>query len=84
VIRTRREAQEVVVEIEDNGPGIAAEHLPKLFDPFFTTRPPGAGAGLGLNICYSIVTNHQGQIKVTSEKGQTVFQVRLPVDHVSF
>jgi signal transduction histidine kinase len=84
VIRTRREAHEVVVEIEDNGPGIAAEHLPKLFDPFFTTRPPGAGAGLGLNICYSIVTNHQGQIKVTSEKGRTVFQVRLPVDHVSF
>jgi signal transduction histidine kinase len=84
VIRTRREAQEVVVEIEDNGPGIAAKHLPKLFDPFFTTRPPGAGAGLGLNISYSIVTNHQGQIKVTSEKGRTVFQVRLPVDYVSF
>jgi nitrogen-specific signal transduction histidine kinase len=39
---------------------------------------------LGLNISYSIVTNHQGQIKVTSEKGRTVFQVRLPVDYVSF
>lgn len=83
VIRTRQEGHEVVVEIEDNGPGIAAEHLPRLFDPFFTTRPPGAGAGLGLNICYSIVTSHQGQIKASSEKGRTVFQVRLPVDHVS-
>ena len=79
VVRTRREGAEVVVEIEDDGPGIAAVDLPKIFDPFFTTKPPGKGTGLGLNISYNIVQKHQGQIAVTSEPGRTVFEVRLPL-----
>ncbi len=81
VIRTRQEnADWVVVEIEDDGPGIPAEHLTKLFDPFFTTKAPGKGTGLGLNISYNIIVQkHRGEIKVFSRPGQTLFQVWLPV-----
>jgi signal transduction histidine kinase len=77
-IRTRQEKNELVVEIEDSGPGIPETNLPKIFDPFFTTRPPGQGTGLGLNTTYNIVNKHKGQIVVTSQPGQTIFQVRLP------
>ncbi|HUM72210.1 MAG TPA: ATP-binding protein, partial [Chloroflexota bacterium] len=80
IIRTRQEEGEVVVEIEDNGPGIPPTIVPKLFDPFFTTKPPGKGAGLGLNIAYNIVQKHHGEIAVVSVPGQTVFQVRLPLN----
>lgn len=79
-LRTRQEGTELVVEIEDNGPGIAAAHLPKIFDPFFTTKPPGKGTGLGLNTSYNIVAKHHGDIFVNSTPGQTVFQVRLPLN----
>jgi signal transduction histidine kinase len=83
VIRARRDDQPdwVVVEIEDNGPGIAPEHLDKLFDPFFTTKAPGKGTGLGLNISYNIIVErHRGEILVDSRPGRTCFTIRLPVD----
>ncbi len=83
VIRARRDDQPnwVAVEIEDNGPGIAPEHLSKLFDPFFTTKAPGKGTGLGLNVSYNIVVErHRGEILVDSRPGRTVFTVRLPID----
>ncbi len=79
-IRTRQEDDAVVVEIEDNGPGIPEEIQGKIYDPFFTTKPPGQGTGLGLNITYNIVVNkHRGEIGVTSQPGRTVFTVRLPL-----
>jgi signal transduction histidine kinase len=79
-IRTRREGEEVVIEIEDEGPGIPLEIQPQIFDPFFTTKAPGRGTGLGLNISYNIIVEkHGGAIKVDSEVGRTVFQVRLPI-----
>jgi len=81
VVRTRREDPWVVVEIEDNGPGIPEEHRSKIFDPFFTTKGPGQGTGLGLNISRNLVVQkHQGQISVKSEPGSTCFSVRLPID----
>jgi signal transduction histidine kinase len=83
VIRARRDDQPgwVTVEIEDNGPGIAPEHLDKLFDPFFTTKAPGKGTGLGLNISYNIIVErHRGEIMVDSQPGRTCFTIRLPVD----
>jgi PAS domain S-box-containing protein len=80
VIRTSQAEDWVVVEIEDNGPGIPAEVQSRVFDAFFTTKPPGQGTGLGLNISYNIVHKHQGDIKVFSEPGKTCFQVRLPVN----
>lgn len=79
-IRTRREEQWVVVEIEDQGPGIPEAIQARIFDPFFTTKAPGKGTGLGLNISYnSIVNQHRGQIHLSSRPGKTIFQVRLPL-----
>jgi signal transduction histidine kinase len=78
-IRTRQEGKYVVVDIEDNGPGIPEEIQPKLFTPFFTTKAVGKGTGLGLNISYNIITKHQGDIKVTSRPGQTCFEITLPI-----
>jgi signal transduction histidine kinase len=73
-------ADNVVVEIEDNGPGIPPDVRQHIFEPFFTTKGPGTGTGLGLHIVYNIVVDkHQGQITVTSKPGQTCFQVALPV-----
>ena len=80
-IHTRRESDWVIVEIEDNGPGIPEEIQPRIFETFFTTKPPGKGTGLGLDISYNIVVlRHRGDIKVTSQPGQTIFHVWLPID----
>lgn len=83
-VRTRKESSWVVVEIEDNGPGIPKEVLPKIFDAFYTTKGPGKGTGLGLNISYSIVVQkHRGDVKVHSVPGKTVFEVWLPINFES-
>jgi signal transduction histidine kinase len=69
-----------VVEIADDGPGIPADLQGRVFDPFVTTKPPGQGTGLGLNISHQIVTGvHGGRLTVRSRPGETVFTVRLPV-----
>jgi signal transduction histidine kinase len=71
----------VVIEVEDNGKGIAPEALSKVFDPFYTTKEVGKGTGLGLSIAYKIVTQHGGRIEVRSTLGiGTVVTVTLPVD----
>lgn len=71
----------MVVDVEDDGDGIAPEIIEKIFDPFFTTKPVGEGTGLGLSIAYGIIRNHGGEITVTSEVGRrTCFSVRLPAD----
>ena len=57
------------VTCRDNGTGVAAANLPKLLDPFFTTKAPGEGMGLGLSICHTIVKNHGGTIHIDSEAG---------------
>ncbi|MDC0712323.1 ATP-binding protein [Stigmatella sp. ncwal1] len=70
----------VVVEVEDNGPGMEQEVLERIFDPFFTTKPVGIGTGLGLAICHSIVHSMGGQIEVRSRLGHgSVFRVVLPI-----
>ncbi len=70
----------VSVEFTDTGCGIAASYLPKIFDPFFTTKPLGRGTGLGLSVCYGIVSEHGGKIEVDSVEGQgSTFRVLLPV-----
>ena len=79
IIRAFPEGDLVVIEVEDNGPGIPPEKIHRVFDSFFTTKPPGSGTGLGLNITYSIVVDkHRGDITVDSEPGRTVFRVELP------
>ena len=70
----------VVVEVADSGKGIAPENLPKIFDPFFSTKEIGKGTGLGLSISYKIVQQHGGRISVESTVGTgTSFRVWLPL-----
>lgn len=79
-IRTALEGDRVLVEIGDTGAGIPPELKDKIFEPFFTTKPVGEGTGLGLDICYRVITQrHGGDLRVSSEPGDTRFQVRLPV-----
>jgi signal transduction histidine kinase len=80
IIRTAHKDDWVIVEIEDNGPGIPPSVQEKIFNPFFTTKPLGKGTGLGLSITYNIIKKHAGDIKVSSQPGRTVFEIRLPVN----
>lgn len=78
----RTEADSVVLTIEDTGPGIAPEHLSRVFEPFFTTRDVGQGMGMGLAVVYSIVQQHHGEVWVESSQGVgTIFRVRLRQAH---
>jgi PAS domain S-box-containing protein len=77
VTRARGDGR-VVVEVHDNGCGIAPEHRGRVFDPFFTTKEPGIGTGLGLSICHNLVTSLGGSIEVESAPGEgSVFRVTL-------
>ena len=79
-LTTRREGEGVVVDMLDNGRGIPPEVLPKIFDPFFSTKEIGKGTGLGLSISYKIIQQHGGRIDVKSEVGKgTRFTVHLPL-----
>jgi two-component system NtrC family sensor kinase len=79
-VRIGRDARDAVIAVEDEGHGIAPAALPKLFEPFYTTKSPGRGTGLGLSICYGIVADHGGRIDVDSTVGQgSTFRVRLPL-----
>lgn len=70
----------VVLEVADTGTGIPAEHLARVTDPFFTTKPEGKGTGLGLAICKRIVEQHHGRLGIESEAGRgTIVRVTLPV-----
>ncbi len=85
-VSTRMNAKQnrELVTVADNGVGIPKKHLGKIFDPFFTTKEEGKGTGLGMSTSYGIVTSHQGDIRVTSEKGVgTKVTVELPVDQNS-
>ncbi|HVG28292.1 MAG TPA: ATP-binding protein [Pyrinomonadaceae bacterium] len=73
-------AGEIIVVFADTGAGVAPEHLAHVFDPFFTTKPAGRGTGLGLAVCYGIVTAHGGRISLAPNVGRgTSVRVALPV-----
>ncbi len=82
-IRSRlddRDDEMIAIEIEDDGPGIPENLQRRVFDTFFTTKPPGSGTGLGLDISYNIVVHkHRGVIDLESVPGRTVFRVSLPI-----
>jgi PAS domain S-box-containing protein len=80
-IRTRREDDRVLIEVEDNGTGIAPEHRAKIFSPFFTTKEVGKGTGQGLAIVHTvIVSQHGGTVDFDTEVGKgTTFRLRLPL-----
>ncbi len=80
-IKTYADLDNVFVEIIDNGSGIAVQHLKRIFDPFYTTKPIGEGTGLGLSISYGIVERHGGKISVDTRLNEgTTFKVQLPLD----
>jgi two-component system NtrC family sensor kinase len=78
-ITTRLEEHNVLVIVEDNGPGIPKANLDRIFDPFFTTKPVGEGNGLGLSICFGIIQKMGGKMDVRSVVDiGTHFEIRFP------
>jgi len=79
-VRTGRRGDNVFLDVADTGSGIAPEHLDHIWDPFFTTKPPGSGTGLGLSITQRIVTRHGGAITAENRDGGGArFTVEIPV-----
>ena len=70
-------ADDVCITVNDNGPGIADELLPRVFDAFFTTRPQGTG--LGLAVVHAVAAAHNGSVSVSSSSLGTTFTIKLPV-----
>lgn len=80
-VRTWRERDRIVLEVADTGTGMTPEVRAHIFEPFYTTKPEGAGTGLGLSVSYGIVQAHGGTIDVESAPGVgTVFRISLPID----
>ena len=78
--RVRTPVDAVVAEIVDKGHGMSRNEVSKIFEPFYTTKAPGRGSGLGLSICYGIVAEHGGRIEVDSAPGKgSTFRILLPV-----
>lgn len=78
-VTARREHERVTIRFEDNGLGMSAEHIERAFEPFFSTKAPGTGTGLGLWVCYQVVEKHGGGIQINSRPGAgTTVTVSLP------
>lgn len=79
-ITTHQQSDTIIAKVQDNGTGIDQEHLSRIFEPFYTTKPADKGTGLGLSITYAIVKNHGGNISCTSTKNRgTIFEVTFPI-----
>jgi len=78
LVTTDNGSREVLISVEDNGPGIPPEIQKKIFEPFFTTKPAGEGSGLGLHIIGKILEKHKGRIELESEPGKTKFSIYIP------
>ncbi|MDH3530195.1 MAG: HAMP domain-containing histidine kinase, partial [Acidobacteriota bacterium] len=77
--RATRQRRRVQIDIIDTGIGISREDISKIFEPFFTTKEVGKGTGLGLAVCYGIITDHEGRLSVRSNVGKgTTFTISLP------
>lgn len=79
-IKTEKSGKWLNIDVADTGSGISKENLPKITDPFFTTKDPGKGTGLGLSITFTIIREHNGRLEFKSElkKGTTV-RIKLPI-----
>ncbi|HEY0658883.1 MAG TPA: ATP-binding protein, partial [Pyrinomonadaceae bacterium] len=80
-VKTFKKENEIIIELKDSGVGIENSDRKKIFDPFFTTKSAGKGTGLGLAVCYGIITAHNGKIEVCSkEDSGSSFVISLPID----
>jgi signal transduction histidine kinase len=78
-VTTKKEGNKVLISVKDNGNGVPAKVIDKIFQPFFTTKPTGQGTGLGLSLSYDIVKAHGGELKVETKEGEgTEFMIVLP------
>ncbi|HLX92443.1 MAG TPA: ATP-binding protein [Puia sp.] len=81
-VATKKAAELVTINVKDNGSGIPPKIIDKIFQPFFTTKPPGQGTGLGLSLSYDIIKAHGGQINVESAVGKgSEFVIKLPLSN---
>lgn len=81
MVQTEQRGDWVTVRVQDNGPGIPEVIQSRIFEAFFTTKAPGKGTGLGLDISYRIIVHkHRGDLRVFSQPGHTCFQVDLPLN----
>src|SRR5579862_1284834 len=79
IVSSTKKIDRVLFSVKDNGTGIPTSVLPKIFQPFFTTKPTGQGTGLGLSLCYDIAKAHGGEIYVESQEGEfSDFVLNLP------
>ena len=79
-VSTRRVENNIEIRMEDNGTGIPQHLVDKIFQPFYTTKAPGEGTGLGLSLAYNIVKAHDGELKVETKANEgTAFVIYLPV-----
>ena len=83
-VRTGMHSSMIWVDIADTGPGISEQDLAEIFDPFFTSKSPGKGAGLGLHLVRVVIEAHDGRTIVMSREGQgTTFRLMLPVNNIT-
>jgi len=80
IIDLKRTGHTVIFSFEDSGPGIKADHIPHIFDPYYTTKATSGGSGLGLSVCYNIIKNHNGSINYTNTKRGGCFIIELPIE----
>jgi signal transduction histidine kinase len=79
IVRTKDQGENVLIEVEDNGPGVPDEIKDKLLMPFFTTKKGTEGTGLGLSITHDIIKSHDGSLEISSKVGEfTKFSIVLP------
>jgi PAS domain S-box-containing protein len=82
-VRTKSTGKSIIITFADTGPGISQENLPRVFNPFFTTKGVGEGTGLGLSMSHGIIKQHKGKINVESEEGHGArFIIELPVTNI--
>jgi len=85
IVSSGAEDEMVAIRFTDTGIGIPQENLPKILDPFFTTKKQGKGTGLGLSVSYGIIERHRGKLEVRSKVGKgTTFTVKLPIKEKAF
>jgi len=80
LLRSSRDGEHVVLDATDSGVGMAPEIRRRIFEPFYTTKPPGIGTGLGMSVSYGIIQAHNGTIEAHSEpEVGTTISIRLPL-----